>query len=314
MLWAGATARACQIPVFRYALERWEAAPYEVVIFHRGALAGEHKAAADAIAAASSDAKGHANLQVRRVDLDKPLDKPTESLWKEQKNATTPWMVVLYPDSQPDTIPVHAGPLSAESADRVANSPARRQIAQRILKGESAVWVLIEGGAREADDAAEKMLAAELKKLEKSLQLPDLNAPEGPRLWSNLPVKLAFSTIRVSRNDPAEAVFVQQFVNSDKDAAAAKGPMVFAVFGQGRAIGPLTGQDLSPKVVGQAAEFLVGECSCQVKEQNPGFDLLMSAPWASILSDVDGPVVAPSGIKPPATAPTTRPAARDPTP
>ena len=33
-----AFAHACQIPVFRYALERWQATPYEVVIFHRGPL------------------------------------------------------------------------------------------------------------------------------------------------------------------------------------------------------------------------------------------------------------------------------------
>ena len=31
-------ARACSVPVFRYALERWPAAPYELIVFHRGAL------------------------------------------------------------------------------------------------------------------------------------------------------------------------------------------------------------------------------------------------------------------------------------
>ena len=35
---AAATANACTIPVFRYALEKWDLTPYEIVVFHRGAL------------------------------------------------------------------------------------------------------------------------------------------------------------------------------------------------------------------------------------------------------------------------------------
>src|SRR5512136_1886912 len=31
------SALACSVPVFRYALERWPASPYEAVVFHRGA-------------------------------------------------------------------------------------------------------------------------------------------------------------------------------------------------------------------------------------------------------------------------------------
>ena len=38
-------ARACNVPVFRYALERWPAAPYEVFVFHRGPLSAEDQAA-----------------------------------------------------------------------------------------------------------------------------------------------------------------------------------------------------------------------------------------------------------------------------
>ena len=37
LLLTGAS-RACNVPVFRYALERWAADHFEVVIFHRGPL------------------------------------------------------------------------------------------------------------------------------------------------------------------------------------------------------------------------------------------------------------------------------------
>jgi hypothetical protein len=34
--------------------------------------------------------------------------------------------------------------------------------------------------------------------------------------------------------------------------------------------------------------FLAGACSCQVKEQNPGFDLLIDADWDSELFGAEG--------------------------
>jgi len=38
-----ATAPACQVPVFRYALERWEADAYPVVAFHDGEMTDGQK-------------------------------------------------------------------------------------------------------------------------------------------------------------------------------------------------------------------------------------------------------------------------------
>jgi hypothetical protein len=41
---------------------------------------------------------------------------------------------------------------------------------------------------------------------------------------------------------------------------------------------------LEPQVIEQAAKFLCGACSCLVKEQNPGFDLLLTSDWDSIFA------------------------------
>ena len=38
LILAPAVGQACSIPVFRYALERWQPSPYDVLIFHRGPL------------------------------------------------------------------------------------------------------------------------------------------------------------------------------------------------------------------------------------------------------------------------------------
>ena len=43
VLLSAAIAAACNVPVFRYALERWQNDLYHVVVFHKGELAGEDK-------------------------------------------------------------------------------------------------------------------------------------------------------------------------------------------------------------------------------------------------------------------------------
>ena len=40
-------AQACSVPVFRYALERWPADAYRLVIFHNGPLSAEQQAERD---------------------------------------------------------------------------------------------------------------------------------------------------------------------------------------------------------------------------------------------------------------------------
>lgn len=42
-------------------------------------------------------------------------------------------------------------------------------------------------------------------------------------------------------------------------------------------------KELSSQTVMNACQYMVGECSCTVKTQNPGVDLLMSANWSESL-------------------------------
>ena len=42
-LLAAPSARACSIPVFRYALEKWAPSKYELIIFHQGKPGPDHQ-------------------------------------------------------------------------------------------------------------------------------------------------------------------------------------------------------------------------------------------------------------------------------
>lgn len=107
------------------------------------------------------------------------------------------------------------------------------------------------------------------------LPLPDEDTP----LRSHLPLRVAFSVLPIRRDDPAESVLVRMLLGSEDGLTDEKGPLVFPVFGRGRALLALRGSDLTAAEVERWASFLAGPCSCQVKELNPGIDLLLTADW-----------------------------------
>lgn len=267
---------ACSVPVFRYALEHWPADPYRLTVFHRGELG------ADARELLPAD--GLANARLELVDLD---DKPAPDmldLWCHQKADTLPWVVARFPVSTGiDTI-VTAGPLS-EVMQRLLDSPTRREIVDRLAAGESAVWLLLESGDRNKDDAAEALIARRLEYLMGVLTLPRLDEQDivnGLVSIAEEDLRLAFSVLRLARDDPEEGAFVQMLLHSERDLAGLQEPMVFPVFGRGRALYALVGAGIRHETIDEAASFLIGKCSCQVKERNPGVDLLMSADWSTV--------------------------------
>jgi hypothetical protein len=278
-LWTMA-ATACNVPVFRYALERWEADPYEIVVFHREPLTAESQKLVGAMEKAGQD--GLANLTVMRVDLTGEMSQPLRTLWNAQENPAPPWMVVRYPRHLEIERSVSAGPLSAETARTLLKSPARRDISQKLLRGDAVVWLLLECGNQKLDDQARQLVEAESRKLQQTLVLPE-PSPLDPPMDADLPLKIAFSTVRVARADPAERMLVNMLLNWNTNLTAATEAMLFPVFGRGRVVPPAIGQEIQAEAIREMAEFLTGPCSCQVKEMNPGYDLLLSANWSSLV-------------------------------
>jgi hypothetical protein len=282
VLSAAALAPTCNIPVFRYALERWQAAPYDVVVFHRGPLNDEARGALNVLRQAG------ANLEVDRIDVAEPVPAKRKALLDRAK-VDAPCLVAVFPGSD---IIAWSGPLTSESATRLADSPARREIARRLLEGDSAVWLLLESGDRARDDGAARTLEAELKKLEQSLKVP-AHASDDPPLLSEVPVRVAFSVYRLARTEPAEASLVAMLLNSE---SGLEGPIVFPIFGRGRALWAMTGNGLTPTNIGEAGSFLIGACSSEAKELNPGVDLLFAADWEAGLAAAPARAAVPTPI------------------
>jgi hypothetical protein len=286
---------ACNVPVFRFALERWRPDAYRAVLFHRGELTAADR---DQIAILERQQEDSlANLTLRTVDvsqLDAAAGAESEdaALWAAMREASLPALVVQYPAALKIPKPVWAGTPSPEAARGLMDSPVRQELIKRLAEGETAVWLLLESGQGEADDAAAKLLETELEKLESELKLPELTTAPEDALLASTPLKVAFSLLRVRRDDPAEQALVAMLIGSEPDLAERTDPMTFPVYGRGRALWGLIGPGITAKNVGDSAGFLVGACSCEVKELNPGFDLLLSADWDTLLSDSGIPLAA----------------------
>jgi len=270
--------------VFQYALDRWAPDCYQVLVFHDGPLASRDRSVVDWLKALST--KEAANHDVRTIDLTKPLDESLQGLWESQHTPKAPWMVVRYPHRPPEHI-VWSGPLNAANARRLVDSPARREIAKRILADHSAVWVLLESGDTKQDTRAASLLEDQLKKNQKTLtaalQMQDDPAPSAYGQTGDWDGHIVFSWLRVSRTDPAEAMLVDMLLASEPDLRELAGPQAFPVFGRGRVLYALVNKGINKDNIAEGCAFLVAGCSCMVKAENPGTDLLMSVNWEDAL-------------------------------
>lgn len=252
--------QACSVPVFRYALERWEPSAYQVRVSYRDTLTVTERELIDRLEQASATA----NFKVATV-----------------AGAEETKVTLHYPDDDADVPPASSGPLTEEFVNSLLDSPARRRLVELLSGGESAVWILLDSGDRAADDATAKMLDAELSRLSAELELPEQDARD--LLSRKAPLKVSFALLRVSRSDPAETRLVEMLLGGEEWLDKVKGPIAFPVFGRGRVRLALHGPRLRPTEVERWASSLCGPCSCVVKELNPGFDLLLTAAWDDLL-------------------------------
>lgn len=283
---------ACQVPVFRYALERWASDKYQVIVLTSSPLDSAEQASLNRLQAAERE-QG-ANVEVQLATISSVRDARLLELWREHQPSDKPLMVVLYPRTAmqvPDRV-IEAGPFSAASVERLLHSPVRQEIAQRLSSGQSAVWIYVPSGDADKDKAGLAMLEQRLEFNQGRLSVPTAEELdiEPARLENNkIPLRIEFSVVTLDRADPLEAFLLRALNYSEADLPDNE-PLAFPVFGRGRVLYGLVGAGIMPETLDAACKFMAGPCSCQVKNQNPGFDLLLAHDWeravaGSMISD-----------------------------
>jgi len=292
---------ACQVPVFRYALERWQADDYHAVIIHQGTLDEEQKKALKIIDESASPLfDTGANLSLHKVDLSSVSS--VEPRWQSETSTfepdDPPRIALYYPTSTGIDEPLWTGDLTMANAKAIIDSPLRQKIKNELLSGTSNVWLLIQSGNESLDQEAEQRLRKFLDQASEETKLPDGIIPlekahqlrsgpdEGPIdmddvLRSSVPLKIHFSTLAVSRNEPAEEIFISMLLkHSPRMRSITDQPIAIPIFGRGRVLEGMIGQDITLEHTLGASSYLCSACSCQVKEENPGLDMLMAVKWA----------------------------------
>lgn len=285
-LWLTASALwACNVPVFRYALENWRPDVYRLTIFHEAPLTEaeqhliaqhlEHREAAPL------------NVSIRTVDISHIEEEADRDLWEAAQKPTAPTYVLQYPAALRLNTPLQTGILNASALETLVDSPVRRELVRRLADGQTAVWLMLDSGDAAQDTASAEMLEQELPALTQKLKLPELTDSPEDIVRGALPLRISFSLLRVSRQDAAEQALIAMLLGSELDLSTETAPLVFPVFGRCRALLPLVGAGITAENIRSSAAFLAGACSCQVKELNPGFDLLIAADW-DLLLKLDG--------------------------
>ena len=280
------SAYACSIPVFRYAMERWPADYYEGVLIHKGPLTDDDPASV----LLQGEQVEFLNLRLSKIDLESSVGEqdspgPAERI-KSQLGIEVPdklpALVLWYPWNKGRAAPFWSGQFTPSTVKALIQSPKRQELAQRLIDGQTAVWIFVESGNAGKDKAALQLLNRELDAAMEELKemVPELAEElEMPGL------SYEFSTLAISRSDQQERMLLEMLLNSEPDLDEyADEPIVFPTFGRGRVLFALVGEGINTDNLREAIAFITGPCGCEVKMMNPGVDLLMAENWdASVM-------------------------------
>lgn len=279
-LLSSAAAQACTIPVFRFALDRWEADKFHLAL---PASSSQDKALNELLRPVRANGKANLDIQISR---DAALTQP--ELRASRDNNSTLW----------------SGSLEKAALDSLLDSPGRHKILDHILAGDSVLWVLAESDSPE-DAVHMERIEKRLKFLEQVAALPVQN-PNDPdsQLGPGPPLLLKFSTLRLRRDDPAEALLLKMLAGPQGAVNPATTSFAAAVFGRGRVLKSWPLAELDEAALEDACMFLVGRCSCRVKNENPGWDILMNVDWEKALQGAKDAATT-GAAKPASTSPKT---------
>ena len=263
----------CAVPVFRYALERWAPDAYEAVIIHRGQLADDDPASS----LLKGDEAEFLNLRISTMDVETSAENEVTSLLGGAVPETLPALAIWYPLQKGRAAPIWTGEFTPAAVKVLIQSPKRLQLAQRLTDGQTAAWVVVESGNAAKDKAVMQLLDQQLATATKELKEM---TPELAEELDMPGLSYEFSTLAISRSDPQERMLLEMLLKSEPDLGDyADEPIVFPVFGRGRALYALASEGINADTIRETVAFLTGPCGCEIKMLNPGVDLLMGVNW-----------------------------------
>ncbi|MCX6326887.1 MAG: hypothetical protein NT144_09625 [Bacteroidia bacterium] len=140
----------------------------------------------------------------------------------------------------------------------LTTSPLRKKIAAELMAGKLCVMVYLKTDNIEKDEKG-------LQTLQKALVAS--------------PFRKIITVFELSRNSKEEVHFASLLLNVEDDLKRIQEPMLFGIFGRFKALEPLLGRGISEENIILMIDYLTAECSCLIKDNLPGTDILFADKW-----------------------------------
>ena len=140
----------------------------------------------------------------------------------------------------------------------LTTSPLREKVAAEIMSGKLCVLLYLTTDNKTKDEKGLQVIQEALK---------------------SSPFKNIISVAELSRNNKEESHFVSLLLNVEDDLKRIDEPMLFGVFGRFKALEPLLGKGITEENIKLMIDFLTADCSCLIKDDLPGTDILYTDKW-----------------------------------
>ena len=145
-----------------------------------------------------------------------------------------------------------------KEVDNLAVSPLRQKIAGELMAGKLCVMLYLKTDVTEIDAPG--------------LQIVNNTVAASP-------FGETITVIELSRNSMEEKHFVSMLLNVESDLKDIREPMIFGIFARFKALEPLLAKGISAENINLLIDFLTADCSCLIKDDLPGTDILFAGNW-----------------------------------
>ncbi len=196
--------------------------------------------------------------------LDESLTKQNQAVFNKIKNANIQFKTLIRQEiSEPYYELYYEGRLfskfkSAEEMKNLTSSPLREKIAAELMSGKLCVMLYLKTDNIEKDVKGLNILHETI---------------------NSSPFGKIITVIELSRNSKNESHFASLLLNVEDDLKEIHEPMLFGIFGRFKALEPLLGQGISQENINLMIDYLTAECSCLIKDDLPGTDILFNDHW-----------------------------------
>ncbi len=140
----------------------------------------------------------------------------------------------------------------------LSSSPLREKIADELMAGKLCVMLFLKTDIKEKDEKGLNTLRGAIE-----------SSPFGKII----------TVVELSRNNGEEHHFTSLLLNVEDDLKDIQEPMLFGIFGRFKALEPLLGRGISEENIHLMIDYFTAECSCLIKDDLPGTDILSPDQW-----------------------------------